>query len=209
MPVTGINVALNVFFWVTFASAAVALFAPFWVTTDLSKLPLAPALSALNINFPLISQGQLVLCSDPYNEDDSRDCDWIIGEQEVGFNIPGIGGVSSGGEPLPYELETSQYLSIAGTALFLIGAILTFFVCGSSAPNNKALTASLLAIAVLGGMHSFITRRLHFYEDCMTVIKFSRLNVTLVFFSGMPFGCTGFLHVLLQRRSARFRSSGS
>ena len=151
MSVPGVHIALSVFFWITFSLASVALFAPFWLTTDISKLIDGfPALAGIDI--PLFSQGQLVTCVDPYDENGVRDCEWIIGEDEVrlGFTIPSLGGVTVDSEvELPDELEASQYLSIIGAGLFLLGGVLALFSCGMQ--SRKAMTAVLLVIGILGG----------------------------------------------------------
>ena len=125
---SGLSVTVSVFFWVTFALAAVALFAPFWVTNDFPDIVL---------DRPLRSQGQLLVCVDPYNSDDARDCEWIVENDDV---------------ELPDELKASQYLSIIGTGLFLLGGVITFLGCCMQ-NSLKSLAASLLLIGLLGSKH--------------------------------------------------------
>ena len=140
MSSLGVQIALCVFSWITFAVACFALFSPLCFTfgdairDDLYK----------NYRYePRTSYGQLRACVYRSNQRHCRDCEWLIDNNVVRL------GYTKHKLDLPAELKVSQALCGFGTALFLLEGVLTVFALAMK--WRKRLKIYIILIGILAG----------------------------------------------------------
>ena len=158
MTFSAVQKALVVFFFVTYSLTFVALFSPFWVTLDISKIE-DDGLEYEYVelpDLPLFSLGQLIGCMDPYDEAGVRTCRLMILFLSIGD------GGSAALLDLGFELGMSQFLSIASSVAFLSGGIVSAVALGKVIKSKKELTGVAFAMGCLGGkFDAFCDKYLH------------------------------------------------
>ena len=145
MTFSGVQKALVVFFFVTYALTFVALFSPFWITLDMSKIDTDEPEYVELAELPLFSVGQLLACFDPYDAAGVRTCRLMI------FFLSFGGDGSAELLDLGVELGMSQFLSISGSVAFLSGGIVSAVALGKAIQSKKQLTGVAFAMGCLGG----------------------------------------------------------